>query len=704
MSDTLEHPASVVTPLRSGKPFHPVAAGRDETAADWMPPCGARLGAFWAIKRRFPLIGTFLGADVAAIERSFGRLDGILGWGGRLQARAAQRYAQARRLPYWTLEDGFLRSVGLGKAGYPAVSMVVDDLGVHHAPDAPSRLEQILQTGNFASDLIRARDLRARIVHERLTKYNHFPETPVCLPASHRRRILVVDQVRGDGSLGDPALARDRFRRLWMCAVDQHDAEIVVKAHPDAAAGLARGCLSGHTDEGRIHVLTDPIAPHAVLDVVDEVWTVSSQMGLDALLRGIPVVTFGAPAYAGWGLTDDRAADEAARGALMRRTRRLSVDELVAGSLIRYPLYVDPVQRKRVPVEKALDRLVAWRARALELKGLYVCVGFSWHKRRVARQYLQGPWSRVAFSSPRRCAHSARHADRIVIWGSDRPDWADSHAVTRVEDGFIRSVGLGAALVPPASLCFDHTGLHYDAGMPSDLERILNTTTFSAALLARAAKLRRMIVSGAITKYNLPKNEPPPYRMRAGRRPIVVVGAQVPDDMSLRRGLPLHASNLELLAAVRRRRPDAFIVYKDHPDLVFGHRPGRAADKDVLAHADLAVGHADLDDLLDAAQEIHVATSQLGFDALLRGRPVFCHGVPFYGGWGLTTDFVRPLRSRRKLSIEELVAGALIVYPRYVSPATSLPCEVEDLIDELMAARTQARHASSSFIGRRVRS
>jgi capsular polysaccharide export protein len=42
--------------------------------------------------------------------------------------------------------------------------------------------------------------------------------------------------------------------------------------------------------------------------------------------------------------------------------------------------------------------------------------------------------------------------------------------------------------------------------------------------------------------------------------------------------------------------------------------------------------------LIAMADELHVNSSLAGFEALLRGKPVTVHGVPFYAGWGLTTD------------------------------------------------------------------
>jgi hypothetical protein len=67
--------------------------------------------------------------------------------------------------------------------------------------------------------------------------------------------------------------------------------------------------------------------------------TLTSLSGFDALLRGKPVTTYGLPFYAGWGLTTDKAVFPAS--CLARRTRQLRLDELVAGALLRYPVYWD---------------------------------------------------------------------------------------------------------------------------------------------------------------------------------------------------------------------------------------------------------------------------------------------------------------------------------------------------------------------------
>jgi capsular polysaccharide export protein len=68
---------------------------------------------------------------------------------------------------------------------------------------------------------------------------------------------------------------------------------------------------------------------------------------------------------------------------------------------------------------------------------------------------------------------------------------------------------------------------------------------------------------------------------------------------------------------------------------------------------------------------------------------VATYGAPFYAGWGLTEDRVSLPRRTRRLTLDELVAGALILYPAYVDPVTGLACDAETAVWRLSQARQQ---------------
>jgi capsular polysaccharide export protein len=309
--------------------------------------------------------------------------------------------------------------------------------------------------------------------------------------------------------------------------------------------------------------------------------------------------------------------------------------------------------------------------------------GFSLNKRRILRRFASDSSICPVHSAAAVPPHST-----LLLWGSRAPpqELAPSVQLIRVEDGFLRSVGLGAQLVSPLSWVMDTRGIYYDATRTSDLEHLLQNGGFDAQLLQRAALLRRRIVAAGITKYNVGHRAW--QRPRTSKRLLLVPG-QVETDASLRFGAPAIRTNMVLLAAVREANPDSYIIYRPHPDVTAGMRARGSAEEQALRWCDEVAPHASMDLLLDGADEVHVLTSLSGFEALLRSKPVTCYGLPFYAGWGLTRDVLSIPRRNRRLSLDELVAGSLLVYPRYVSRSSNRRIGAEQALDELLQWRAR---------------
>lgn len=304
-------------------------------------------------------------------------------------------------------------------------------------------------------------------------------------------------------------------------------------------------------------------------------------------------------------------------------------------------------------------------------------MGFSFRKRSLVKQFCGR--NDVRFVS--RASQVPCGAD-LLLWGAAEPPdgLADGVRVVRLEDGFIRSVGLGADLVRPLSWVVDTQGIYFDSRGPSDLETLLQTRCFAADDMGRAAELRQQLVAHGISKYNL--------KGRAWCRPeagqVVLVAGQVETDASIRWGAVDVRTNLALLQSVRRANPGAWVVYKPHPDVVAGLRSAGTQENEAFRWCDEVLPHASMAQLLPLVDEVHVMTSLTGFEALLRGIPVYCHGQPFYAGWGLTTDVYPVARRTRRLTLDELVAGALLHYPVYLAPGASRPCSAEDALAALL--------------------
>ena len=320
--------------------------------------------------------------------------------------------------------------------------------------------------------------------------------------------------------------------------------------------------------------------------------------------------------------------------------------------------------------------------------------GFSRWKQKQTRLFF--PSEDIVFCTSLRKAieKGMTTSSQIYIWGK-KPFLEVEHyakeekiPLLRVEDGFVRSVSLGSDLTKAYSLVVDSRGIYFDPTYESDLEVILNTYTFDAEILYRAKQLKHYLIAKKISKYNMHKDKKLNVSTHIKNQKIVMVPGQVEDDASIMFGAK-GMSNLELLKQSRKNAPDAYIIYKPHPDVLAGNRKGDIEEKEALNYCDRVITDVSLDSVLELCDEVHTMTSLVGFEALMREKKVYTYGMPFYAGWGLTIDTVSCSRRNRSRTIDELVAAILILYPRYIHPKTNMFCEVEVLLEEIDKEKTR---------------
>jgi len=349
--------------------------------------------------------------------------------------------------------------------------------------------------------------------------------------------------------------------------------------------------------------------------------------------------------------------------------------------------FESPFDGEAMDALEAIELCGFWRRLIDSNRGIAGGIGFAFWKQSHVAPLLWGGSSPLRFM---RDAPGSTGA-AVAIWRSKVSSQIAARlegsggAIVEVEDGFLRSRGLGADCVPPLSITVDRRAPHFDPSRPSELELLLETGEFDRKILERARSLRRLIVESGLAKYE--QGTAPVDRPAGDRRHILVPG-QVEDDRAVKTGGCGLSSNLELLRRVRAQAPDAYILFKPHPDVIAGHRRGAIPERLCLQHADSVVGDLSINSLILMADEVHVNTSLAGFEALLRGKPVTAYGVPFYAGWGLTTDLgpVPTERRTKRRTLDELVAAALLLYPRYFDPVTGLPCPAEIAVARLSTA------------------
>lgn len=671
---------------------------------------GYHFNAGFLTDRRVRRILTLAGYDLR-LGRP-GPRDDVLVWGHSPYAPRGEAAARASGATLVRVEDAFLRSLRPGRSGEPPLGLVIDRQGIYFDASHPSDLETLLATHPLDDTALldRARDALDRIAAAHLTKYAAV-DPGLAPPAPGY--VLLIDQTRGDASIRLGQANADSFAEMLAHAREDHpDAEIVIRTHPETREGHR----PGHFDPGTLPpgvTLDDrPIAPRRLFEGARAVYTVTSLLGFEAIFAGHRPVTFGVPFYAGWGLTDDRRPTPA------RRRRRLSHAQLAAACLILHPTWYDPYRDRLCGVEEVIGALEAQARAWREDRAGHVAVGMrSWKRAHLTASFGK-MGGRVRYEEdPAKAAADGRP---VMVWAGKETEALVAacarakRPLRRVEDGFLRSRGLGAELVPPLSLVLDDLGIYYDPTRESRLDRLIaEAAAMDPKRLLRAERLVARLVALGLTKYNL-GGAAPDLGAPAGRRVLLVPG-QVEDDASILKGAGGVRTNAELLRTARRLHPEAWLVYKPHPDVLAGLREG-AVPRDLLAGvADAVVTAADTAALLARVDGVVTITSGLGFEALLRGVPVTVLGAPFYAGWGLTRDLgpVPPHRSARP-SVAALAHAALIAYPRYHDPLTGLPCPPEVALDRLatgaglgraprlrVLAKLQGRLAGQSWLWRR---
>ena len=629
--------------------------------------CVARYVSGGFLNRRIRRIAGLAGVDLRPGLPRAGEYVAV--WGHAGTSARAEAVARRAGAPVLRFEDAFLRSLHPGRTRprEDTLGLLIDRKAAYFDSRSPSDLETLLATQAFDDgDLIgRTRVLMDEWVRSGVTKY---AATRIDLAPPDPGYVLVIDQTRGDAAIRLGNASEATFREMLLIAREENPgARIVIKTHPETAAGHRPGHYDQDDAVFGATLETRSLPAATLLAGAIRVYTVSSQMGFEAILHGHRPVTFGQPFYAGWGLDDDR-------NPLDRRHRKLTRVQLFAGAMVLYPHWYDPhADALCDPVD--VVRILQARARAWrEDRSGWSAPDMRLWKRAPLRRFL---------SNNVRFRHDLRR--RPLVWGGGQTQSADvgrrsdvDHpSITRLEDGFLRSRGLGADLIPPLSLVLDAKGIYFDPTRPSALEdAIVAAAALTPEALVRARELRASIVAAGLTKYNLSGDLPALPDV-----PFILVPGQVADDASIRLGTSEVSDNAALLSATRAANPGSFIVYKPHPDVEAGLRDGAIDAGD----ADLVATRANAHALIEKASKIWTMTSLLGFEALIRNTPVTTLGTPFYAGWGLTDDrgSIPARRRAARPSMDALVHAVLIDYPRYFDPITGTAAPPEAIVKRL---------------------
>ncbi|TEX86286.1 capsular polysaccharide biosynthesis protein [Campylobacter sp. CH186] len=621
--------------------------------------------------------------------------DLFFGWGRKKSGLKAMNLAKKYKAKFILLEDGFIRSLNLGVENSPSFSMVKDDIGIYYDATMPSKLENLLNTYEFKDEEIKQAKKAIELIKKyKISKYNNNLDIPDDYFQKDEKRVLIITQTANDASL-EFGLAKD-FKTVDMIkdAIKENPkSKIYIKIHPDVLSGKKQSDLDINSLPKECILITENFNPIALLEFFDKVYTKTSGMGFEALMQECECICYGMPFYAGWGLTKDKLECK-------RRMQKRSLEEVFYAAYILYSEYFNPYLNQKSNIFDTIQTLAKYKDIEKVNSNRLFMLGFTLWKRHFIKPFFNAKDNEIIFLNSLKslARYKLKENDKFFIWGKKYDENTLKNLlltkakeqnltnftpkISLVEDGFIRSISLGSDLTRPFSLIVDDKGLYIDPNKASKLEELLQNEIFDENILNRAKNIIKILLENRFSKYNGLKHENLKINAKIGQK-IILIPAQVEDDASMILG-GFGLSTLDLLKEVRAKNQDAYIIFKPHPDVLSGNRVGLKDETRILEFCDEIVKDCSIDSAIKIADEIHTITSTSGFDALLRAKKVFTYGMPFYAGWGLTKDKYKCERRTKKLSLEELVAGALIAYPRYINPKTKTLCEIEVCLDIML--------------------
>lgn len=296
------------------------------------------------------------------------------------------------------------------------------------------------------------------------------------------------------------------------------------------------------------------------------------------------------------------------------------------------------------------------------------------------------------YYAPVRSTDPLEWCDAFFVWGSTSAAMHDlcreyasrfDKPLLTIEYGFVSSLDIAVNGAPQHSIIVCPGPIYYDSTQETAQERLLNSEEeFDEEQIYRARRCIEKLVSTKVTKYNHAPILDISQKVGRSDRPKILLIDQRRGDKSVSLGLASAATFRRMFEyALSLEGYD--ILVKLHPDAISGKHGSYlgelaeefASDRVVLIDYDVNPFS-----LFDVVEKVFVATSQVGLEAVFAGREVYCFGVPFYAGWGITNDMVATPRRRKIRSLEEVFATYYFKFSRYYVPGGRVH-ELEELID-----------------------
>lgn len=575
----------------------------------------------------------------------------VLGWGYQEETEDLFKLSKKNNLNFHRLEDGFIKSYISGEEDSLSHSIVMDKKGMYYNTSSENDFKELCLKVPFKKKSEEeVSEIINRIIVNSVSKYNK--EKNKSSLEVKGKNVLLISQVKGDSSLKFGKVEDISTEDILKDIKEREgtNTNIYVKIHPGSLLeGKESSIDLDKCKEAGCLFIEGEYDNFNLLKKFDAIYTKTSQLGFESLLLGKPTYVYGIPYYSQYGLTNDLNKEA-------KLIKNLTKEELFYFAYIEYSFYYSHLDKRTTDIDKSLDSIIFYKNHLNKIDKDLILLDFKDKDKSFIRGLTQSYRAlKRAFIKSKDFLGTS--TDLLVSYENKTNLSRNSITVSK---GVLEDIEVSKEEKENYSMIFDELGIYYDPEKKSGFEKILlNKKGLSSYEDKRIINLVEKIKENQISIKSKLKASKLALKKQAYKKYILIPG-QIEEDISIKAG-GLGMNMSKLIENVRSKNIDSFIIYKPHEDVLSGKEKGISehSDCDYIAYTE------SIESLMDIADEVHVLTSIVGFDALLNGKATYVYGHPFYCGWGLTKDLSNAPMRRTAKTLNELAYSFYIDYATY---------------------------------------
>ncbi len=173
----------------------------------------------------------------------------------------------------------------------------------------------------------------------------------------------------------------------------------------------------------------------------------------------------------------------------------------------------------------------------------------------------------------------------------------------------------------------------------------------------------------------------------SGRKKVVILDEEKQNRFKLKKVMASEKTFFEMISAAKKNHPGAAFFLLEPKTVRSDKKKGYLRKVAEANGVQVLQNDVSSISILSQADVVYTVASQLGLDAIFLGKKIYCFGMPFYAGWGLTKDSIKLDRRNVKRSREEIFAAFCLFMTRYRHPITSEPSSFREILRFIILQR-----------------